>query len=82
MVLEGEAETPRPAAPQRGTALTLGLILLKAEVFSIFDCILSNFIHLWFLMQDKYLLKAFLGVGSARGVKLQGCNSRTHQGQV
>lgn len=39
LVLEGEAETPRPAAPLRGTALTLGLILLKAEVFSIFHCI-------------------------------------------
>lgn len=39
LVPEGEAETPRPAASQRGTALTLGLILLTAEVFSIFDCI-------------------------------------------
>lgn len=36
LVLEGDAQTPRPAAPQRRT---LGLTLLKAEVFSIFHCI-------------------------------------------
>lgn len=61
--LGGEAERPRPAAPLRGIALTLGLKLFKAEVFSIFHCILSDFIHLWFVMQDKYLLMAFLAVG-------------------
>lgn len=47
--LGGEAERPRPAAPQRGIALTLGLKLFKAEVFSIFDCTSEHLYSLLFL---------------------------------
>lgn len=78
----GEAERPRPAAPLRGIALTLGLKLFKAEVFSIFHCISE---HLYSpLVCDAGQIPAygFPGCWSAGAMILQGCNSRTHQGQV
>lgn len=79
--LGGEGERPRPAAPLRGTALTLGLELFKAEVFSIPDCI-SEQLHSPLVFDAGQIPANAYGCWSAQALIFQGCNSRTHQGQV
>lgn len=72
LVLEGEAERPRPAAAQRGMALTLGLILFKAELFSMFDCTSEQL-----LIFDAGQIPAhgFPGCWCAQVMVLQGCDT-------